>query len=192
MNPLYSQTLDLLNFPMQCKCLCFSTGSGDVTFIRTVLLNSVVSWIFQFSKFGCLYFLASHERFNSYSNLSVIRYNTASSGGSDGKESACNAGDPGLTPALGRSPGVGNGNPLQYSCLENLMDRRACWATVWLPKSQTWLSNFRWNDFSFPCFSISIIDREERKHTFVYVGFVHVICSCLCLAYPTLWDSHGL
>ena len=43
-------------------------------------------------------------------------------GGSDGKASACNAGDPGLIPGLGRSSGEGNGNPLQYSCLENLMD----------------------------------------------------------------------
>ena len=40
-----------------------------------------------------------------------------------GKESACSAGDPGLIPGLGRSPGEGNGNPLQYPCLENLMDR---------------------------------------------------------------------
>ena len=47
-----------------------------------------------------------------------------------GKESACNAGDPGSIPGLGRSPGEGNGNPLQYSCLENLMDRGAWWATV--------------------------------------------------------------
>ena len=46
------------------------------------------------------------------------------------KESACNAGDLGLTPGLGRSPGEGNGNPLQYSYLENPMDRGAWWATV--------------------------------------------------------------
>ena len=51
-------------------------------------------------------------------------------GGSDGKESACNAGDPGSTPGLGRSPGERNGNPLQYSCLENPMDRGVWWATV--------------------------------------------------------------
>ena len=44
---------------------------------------------------------------------------------SDGKESACNAGDPGLIPGSGRSPGEGNGYPLQYSCLENPMDRGA-------------------------------------------------------------------
>ena len=46
------------------------------------------------------------------------------------KASACNAGDPGLIPGLGRSPGEGNGNPLQYSCLENSMDGGAWWATV--------------------------------------------------------------
>ena len=43
-------------------------------------------------------------------------------GGSAGKESACNVGDLGSIPGLGRSPGGGNGNPLQYSCLENHMD----------------------------------------------------------------------
>ena len=46
-------------------------------------------------------------------------------GGSDGKESACNVGDLGSIPGLGRSPGEGNGNPLQYSCLENPTDRGA-------------------------------------------------------------------
>ena len=46
-------------------------------------------------------------------------------GGSDGKASACNAGDLGSIPGSGRSPGEGNGNPLQYSCLENSMDRGA-------------------------------------------------------------------
>ena len=43
-------------------------------------------------------------------------------GGSDGEESACNAGDPGSIPGLGRAPGEGDGYPLQYSCLENPMD----------------------------------------------------------------------
>ena len=63
------------------------------------------------------------------------------SGGSDGKESACNAGDPGLIPGLGRSPGEGNGNPLQYSCQENPMERGAWQAIVHgLAKSQTRLS----------------------------------------------------
>ena len=51
-------------------------------------------------------------------------------GGSDGKESACNAGNSSLIPELGRSPGEGNDNLLQYSCLENSMDRGAWQATV--------------------------------------------------------------
>ena len=51
--------------------------------------------------------------------------------GSDGKESACNAGDPGSLLGLGRSPGEGNGNPLQYSFLENSMARGVWPATVW-------------------------------------------------------------
>ena len=50
-------------------------------------------------------------------------------GGSEVKASACNAGDLGSIPGLGRSPAEGNGNPFQYSCLENLMDRGAWWAT---------------------------------------------------------------
>ena len=56
---------------------------------------------------------------------------------SDGKESACNMGIPSLFPGLGRSPGEGNGYPLQYSCLENSMNRRAWWATVY-GVAKTW------------------------------------------------------
>ena len=51
-------------------------------------------------------------------------------GGSDGKECACDAGDLGLIPGSGSSPGEGDGYPLQYSCLENPMDRGAWRATV--------------------------------------------------------------
>ena len=75
-------------------------------------------------------------------------------GGSNGKESTCKAGDPGSIPGSGRSSGEGNGYPLQYSCLENSMDRGtwhamvhgdrgAWWVTVHaVPKSQTWLSDY--------------------------------------------------
>ena len=64
-------------------------------------------------------------------------------GGSDGKASAYNAGDPGSIPGLGRSPGEGNGDPPQYSCLENPMDGGAWWATVHgVAKSRTRLSDF--------------------------------------------------
>ena len=62
--------------------------------------------------------------------LSSHRGQLESIGGSDGKESACTSGDPGLIPGSGRSPGAGHGNPLQYSWLENSMDRGALWATV--------------------------------------------------------------
>ena len=63
-------------------------------------------------------------------------------GGSDGKASAYNVGDPGSIPRLGRSSGEGNGNPLQYSCLENPLDGGAWWATDHgVAKSRTRLSN---------------------------------------------------
>ena len=58
--------------------------------------------------------------------------------GSGGKESACNAGDRDSIPESGRSPGERNGNPLQYPCLENSMDKGAWWATVYgVPKRGT-------------------------------------------------------
>ena len=60
----------------------------------------------------------------------VEKYDKSFSGGLDGKESTCNAGDPCLIPGLGRCHGEGNGNSLQYSCLENLMERGAWWAAV--------------------------------------------------------------
>ena len=63
-------------------------------------------------------------------------------GGSEVKASAWNAGDPGSIPGLGRSPGEGNGNPLQYSCLKNPMEGGAWWATVHgVAKSRTRLSD---------------------------------------------------
>ena len=63
-------------------------------------------------------------------------------GGSESKESTCKAGDLGSIPGLGRSPGEGHGNPLEYSSLESPMDRGACQATVHrVAKSQTRLSD---------------------------------------------------
>ena len=64
-------------------------------------------------------------------------------GGSEVKASVYNAGDPGSIPGSRRSPGEGNGNPLQYYCLENPMDRGAWQATVYgIAKSRTQLSDF--------------------------------------------------
>ena len=55
-------------------------------------------------------------------SLKLVDLSADFPGGSDGKASACNVGDPDLIPGSGRSPGEGNGNPLQYSCLENSTD----------------------------------------------------------------------
>ena len=77
-----------------------------------------------------------------------------------GKESACNAGDPGLIPGLGRSPGKGNGNPLQYSCLENPMDRGAWQAIVHgVARSRTRLS-----DLIFT-FHFHALEKEMATHS---------------------------
>ena len=98
--------------------------------------------------------------------------------GSDGKASAHNAGDPGSIPGLGRSPGEGNGNPLQYSCLENPMDGRAWQATVHVvTKSRTQLSD---STFHFPwhlgTFSV---------HLFIYL-FILCLLSLPCVRH---WDG---
>ena len=74
--------------------------------------------------------------------LIVVKY-TYFPGGSDGKASVYNVGDPGSSPELGRYPAEGNGNPLQYNCLENPMDRGAWQAAVYgVTKSRTRLSYF--------------------------------------------------
>ena len=87
-------------------------------------------------------------------------------GGSHGKESACDAGDWGLIPGWGRSPGEGHGNPLQYSCLENPSDR-----VVWRAAVR----------------GVAELDMTERlTHTQV----PHVSGIKLCLSAPTIyWDA---
>ena len=93
------------------------------------------------SKLGCLLFLI----YSDFNYWSFIIYDLLLSYkglpcSSDSEESTCNVGDLGLIPELGRSPGERNGNPLQYSCIENPTDRGAWWTTVHgVVKSQTWL-----------------------------------------------------
>ena len=78
---------------------------------------------------------------------------------SDGKESACRAGDPGLIPGSGRSPGEGHASPLQYSCLENPMDRGARWATVHgVTQSRTWMSD--WHNSQYIIIIILAINKD--------------------------------
>ena len=85
--------------------------------------------------------------------------------GSDGKASAYNAGDPDSIPSSGRSPGEGNGNPLQYSCLENPMDEGAWWATVHgVANSWTRLNDFT---FTFILLQFSSVQSLSRVRLFV-------------------------
>ena len=79
----------------------------------------------------------------------MARVLTGFPGGSDSKESACNARDPGSISGSGRSSGEGNGNPLQYSCLENSMDKGAWQSTVHgVERSYTRLSDFHFQSIN--------------------------------------------
>ena len=119
-------------------------------------------------------------------------------GGSEVKVSACNAGDPGSIPGLGRSPGEGNGNPLQYSCLENPKDRGAWWATVYgVAKSRTRLSDFTslrlfWFGLRFYIYSNSLL--KNKFLTFATVLYVpEVIVSLLqCMKIAPSWFSRSI
>ena len=83
-----------------------------------------------------------HTVWNTVMRESVIKLELGFSGGSDVKETACNAQDLGSVPGSGSSPGGGHGDPFQYSGLENSMDREAWWALVHgITKSWTRLSN---------------------------------------------------
>ena len=100
--------------------------------------------------------------FNTYINNNYILLFWRFPGGSDGREYTWNVGDPGSIPGSGISPGEGNGNPLQYSCLENSMDRGAWWAIVYrITKSQTRLSNYHFHFHSL--FSIINLDITISK-----------------------------
>ena len=103
--------------------------------------SSVLAWrIPGTGELGGLPSLGSHRVGHDWSDLAA--------GDSDGKMSCLQCGRPGFDPWVGRSSGEGNGNPLQYSCLENPTDRGALWATVHgVAKSQTRLSDFTFSFF---------------------------------------------
>ena len=91
-------------------------------------------------RLGCI-IQATNQLWSSFWSCLLVA--SGFPGGSDGKASASNVGDLGLIPPSGRSPGEGTGYPLQYSCLENSMNRGAWRATVHgVTNSRTWLSDF--------------------------------------------------
>ena len=108
-------------------------------------------------------------------------------GGSDSKASACNVGDPGSIPELGRSRGEGNGNPLQYSCLENSTAGGAWWATVHGDAK----SRIRLSDFTFSKFACKEYNQSD-------LGFDHLVMSmcgltsCVVERGCLLWPVHSL
>ena len=122
------------------------------------ILNTSLYFIY----FLIAFISVTFSDFNSKRNIICCLYLILFSGGSYGKVSALNAGDQCSIPRLGRSSGEGNGNPLQYSCLENSMDGGACWATVHaVTRSWTQLNEFSLslshNQMGFPGGS----DRKE-------------------------------
>ena len=115
-----------------------SIGGHLDCFILAIITNAIMNIHVQYS------FLCGHVfsiRWNIFLGTELLGH-MGFPGGSDGKESACIVRDLGLIPGLGRSPGEGNGNPLQYSCLENPMDGGTWQGTVHgVAKSWTQLSN---------------------------------------------------
>ena len=107
------------------------------TYYEIIQMLGYQIWIF---KVAFKFFLrAVHIRLKrKIKRLSMYPLASTQAGGSHGKEFTCNVGDPSSIPVLGRSPGEGNDNPFQYSCLENPMNRGAWQATVHgVPKSWT-------------------------------------------------------
>ena len=121
-------------------------------------------------------------------------------GGSNGKESACSAGDLGSSTELGRSPGEGNGNPLQYSCLENPMNREAWWVTVHgVAKSWTrlkWLSTHARHEVTLSLFknskqTVLIPFFNNPNYTHLY-KIIYIILNYIYIYIHTIIFTHTM
>ena len=117
----------------------------------------------------------------SYREVPIFFYYTGFPGGSDSIESSCNAGDPGSILGSERSPGEGNGNPLQYSCLENSMDRGAWWAPVHgLTKSRTQLKQLNTHTSNTDSYFISNCYRNLQLEWSRIQTTFFMICKRAC------------
>ena len=120
--------------------------SGSVVFEEILMFSFVLVCFFNWKKWFCItvqFYLQFFDTstFKKCYYWSIVGHIWGFPGVSDGKASACNAGNQGLIPGSGRCPGEGNGYPFLYSCLVNPMDRGAWWAVVQgVTESQTWLS----------------------------------------------------
>ena len=109
------------------------------------------------------------------------------------KETAWNAGDPVSIPGLGRSPGEGNGNPLQSSCLGNAMSRGAWWVKVHgVAKSQTWLNNWAHSTKCLPLFLSKYLPNPLHFCPLLLSLNPACLCVCVCSVMPDSLQSHGL
>ena len=129
-------------------CLILFLGPPTLSAYSTSFYPVVASSLYTWSKPDISRSLLIPLLPSSYFFFLIVQFGNAFDvlwdlpGDSHSEESVCNAGDPGSIPGLGRSCGEGNGNPLQYSCLESPWDRGAWWAIVHgVTKSLTWLSD---------------------------------------------------
>ena len=131
--------LTIWTFVGRVMSLLFNTLSRFITAFLP-RSNHLISWLQ--SPFAVFLEPKKRKSVTTSTFSPFICYEVGFPGGSEDKAFAYNAGDPGSIPGLGRSPGEGNGNPLQYSCLKNPMDRGAWQATVHgVAKNRTQLNN---------------------------------------------------
>ena len=133
----------------------FSVKQTQLQNPENIFLNSLIFIYFQDTRISFILLLSVNSFLwglksclLSITNAQSYQYSILH--GSDGKESASNARDPGSIPGSGRSPGERNGNPLQYSCLENSMDRVSWWATVHGATVQRVRHNWLTNTYTHP------------------------------------------
>ena len=143
--------------------------------------SSVLAWrIPGAAEPGGLLSMGSHRVGHDWSDLAAAGSPRGFPGSSVGKESACNAGDSGSIPGLGRFSRGGHGNPLQYSCLENPGDGGAWWAVIYgFAQSRTWLKWLSSSNSSSS--SIQYIYKYRRRERSAF-SFNHIAgCSCTSL-----------